>query len=37
MTEAYQVWQERLGFTGKDADGRPGAQSLRKLGLTVVD
>jgi hypothetical protein len=37
MTEAYQAWQERLGFTGKDADGRPGAQSLRKLGLTVVD
>jgi len=37
MTKAYRGWQERLGYTGKDADGRPGPESLRKLGLTVVD
>jgi hypothetical protein len=37
VTDAYKAWQERLGFTGKDADGKPGRQSLEKLGLTVVD
>lgn len=37
MTKAYQAWQERLGYTGKDADGRPGPNSLKKLGLTIVD
>jgi hypothetical protein len=37
MTVAYKAWQHRLGFTGNDADGRPGRQSLQKLGLTVVD
>ena len=29
---AYQHWQERLHFTGKDADGLPGIQSLASLG-----
>lgn len=37
MTTAYQAWQERLGFTGKDADGLPGRESLKRLGLEVVD
>lgn len=29
---AYSQWQRRLGFTGDDADGIPGEESLRKLG-----
>lgn len=29
---AYASWQRRCGFTGKDADGKPGAESLKKLG-----
>lgn len=29
---AYSKWQKSLGFTGKDADGVPGLDSLRKLG-----
>lgn len=29
---AYAKWQKSLGFTGKDADGVPGVDSLRKLG-----
>jgi peptidoglycan hydrolase-like protein with peptidoglycan-binding domain len=30
--EAYKKWQMSLGFKGKDADGKPGRQSLTKLG-----
>jgi hypothetical protein len=30
--EAYKKWQIRLGFTGSDADGIPGVESLRRLG-----
>lgn len=29
---AYKKWQERLGFTGADADGIPGYVSLSRLG-----
>lgn len=29
---AYAQWQRKLGFTGDDADGTPGLESLRKLG-----
>jgi murein L,D-transpeptidase YcbB/YkuD len=30
--EAYKKWQIRLGFTGDDADGIPGRESLKRLG-----
>ncbi|MER7813741.1 N-acetylmuramoyl-L-alanine amidase, partial [Streptomyces sp900116325] len=30
--KAYAAWQRRLGYRGADADGIPGAVSLRKLG-----
>lgn len=30
--EAYKAWQKRCGFTGRDADGIPGLDSLSKLG-----
>ena len=30
--EAYKKWQVRLGFTGEDADGIPGRESLKRLG-----
>lgn len=33
---AYKKYQERLGFNGADADGKPGRTSLKKLGFTVV-
>lgn len=29
---AYKKWQQKLGYTGADADGIPGAKSLRALG-----
>ncbi|SDM77677.1 N-acetylmuramoyl-L-alanine amidase [Streptomyces wuyuanensis] len=29
---AYASWQRRCGYSGKDADGVPGATSLKKLG-----
>jgi hypothetical protein len=29
---AYAKWQKKLGYTGADADGLPGAVSLKKLG-----
>jgi len=29
---AYGQWQRRLGFTGKDADGIPGLETLTRLG-----
>lgn len=31
-TTAYAKWQRKCGFTGTDADGVPGAESLTKLG-----
>jgi hypothetical protein len=31
--KAYSQWQRRLGFTGDDANGIPGLDSLQKLGL----
>ncbi|HKE71920.1 MAG TPA: hypothetical protein VKB55_21855 [Nocardioidaceae bacterium] len=34
-TKAYAKWQRRLGFTGSDADGKPGEISLRKLGRSA--
>ncbi|MCF2525835.1 CHAP domain-containing protein [Yinghuangia soli] len=37
---AYAAWQRRLGYTGTDADGIPGKDSLKRLGakhgFTVV-
>ena len=30
--KAYSAWQKKLGYKGKDADGIPGATSLKKLG-----
>lgn len=30
--EAYSIWQQRLGYTGADADGIPGRTSLTALG-----
>lgn len=37
---AYAAWQRRCGYSGKDADGIPGATSLKKLaarrGFTVT-
>ncbi|MEU2111815.1 N-acetylmuramoyl-L-alanine amidase [Streptomyces sp. NPDC019507] len=37
---AYASWQRRCGYSGKDADGIPGAESLKKLaarrGFTVT-
>lgn len=29
---AYKRWQQKLGYTGRDADGIPGLTSLKKLG-----
>lgn len=29
---AYAAWQRRLGYSGRDADGRPGIKSLTALG-----
>ena len=29
---AYSQWQKQLGFSGKDANGIPGMETLRKLG-----
>lgn len=31
--KAYGQWQRKLGFSGDDADGIPGMDSLKKLGL----
>jgi hypothetical protein len=30
-TEAYKLWQHKLGFHGKDADGIPGKKSMAEL------
>ncbi|GEC02946.1 hypothetical protein SSP24_06010 [Streptomyces spinoverrucosus] len=32
-TPAYAAWQRRCGYRGDDADGIPGPDSLRRLGL----
>lgn len=34
--QAYQIIQKRMGYTGADADGHPGLESLKKLGFAVV-
>lgn len=34
-TEQYGKWQQRIGFSGSDADGRPGETSLRHLGRSA--
>lgn len=31
----YRRWQQRLGYHGADADGKPGQKSLEKLGFRV--
>ena len=33
---AYRKYQRSLGYTGADADGRPGRLSLKKLGFNVI-
>jgi hypothetical protein len=33
---AYRKWQQKLGYTGSDADGIPGKTSLEKLGFKVT-
>lgn len=33
---AYRKFQQSLGYTGTDADGRPGTLSLRQLGFHVI-
>lgn len=39
--DAYSAWQQRLGYSGPDADGIPGVVSLQRLGrrhrFSVVD
>ena len=30
-TRFYSIWQQALGYKGKDADGIPGLSSLSKL------
>lgn len=30
--KTYREWQQKLGYKGKDADGIPGEESLKKLG-----
>jgi hypothetical protein len=32
----YAKWQAKLGYSGADADGVPGAKSLNAIGLTPV-
>jgi murein DD-endopeptidase MepM/ murein hydrolase activator NlpD len=34
---AYKKWQERIGYSGKGADGIPGRRSLERLGFRVKD
>lgn len=33
--QAYKRWQEKLGYSGSDADGVAGRKSLEKLGFNV--
>lgn len=32
---AYSAWQKKLGYSGADADGKPGPSSLTAMGFTV--
>lgn len=36
LRERYAEYQRNLGYKGTDANGRPGRESLRKLGFRVV-
>lgn len=36
LLNAYARWQKHLGYTGADANGVPGRESLQKLGFRVV-
>jgi N-acetyl-anhydromuramyl-L-alanine amidase AmpD len=36
LREAYRDFQRHLGYTGEDADGLPGRESLSRLGFWVV-
>lgn len=36
LVKAYAAYQRSLGFSGNDADGKPGKSSLQKLGFQVV-
>lgn len=36
IERAYARYQRRLGYAGKAADGRPGTESLKKLGFRVL-
>jgi len=35
LRDRYKEYQRNLGYTGAQADGRPGRESLRKLGFDV--
>lgn len=35
LKNAYSQWQKSLGYTGADADGIPGEESLKRLGFIV--
>lgn len=35
--KSYKLWQEKLGYTGDDADGWPGESSWNKLKVPAVD
>lgn len=37
MQNSYKNFQRNLGYIGKDADGIPGRESLKKLGFRVLD
>jgi hypothetical protein len=36
LRKDYRHWQRSLGYTGDDADGIPGKESLQKLGFRVI-
>lgn len=35
LSKAYAAWQRHLGYSGTNADGLPGKESLQKLGFRV--
>lgn len=35
--DSYSKWQQKLGYTGRDADGIPGPTSWAKLKVTIQD
>jgi hypothetical protein len=37
LRDAYREFQRSLGYTGDDADGLPGRESLNRLGFRVVE